>query len=94
MSTQTPAGYHRTMLAAAFSLLIDAGYDKESAATVEIGLVISDPQPAPLGYVYAGSYPIIDDIRPGVIHSFYSEETYLLRIYLPVMDGRFFTDPA
>lgn len=89
-----PTGYHRTMLSAAFSLLLDAGYDKGEVGTADIGLVVSDPQPAPEGYVYAGTYPIVDEIGPGVIHSFYSEETYLLRLYLPVIDGRFFTDPA
>lgn len=91
---QVPSGYYRTILAAAYVLLIDAGYGKEEVGTADIGLVVCDPQPAPEGYVYAGTYPIVDEIGPGVIHSFYSEETYLLRLYLPVIDGRFFTDPA
>lgn len=85
MKPQTPHGYYPTLLAATFVLMTNEGWTADTTWDVDFGGPLNRPQPAPEGFEYACSYPIIDDIGPGYVHAFYHDESRT-RIFLP--DGK------
>jgi hypothetical protein len=70
--------YYDSLMGAVGALLITAGYSAEECGTVDIGQPLNqaDRAPrAPAGCEYACTYPVVDDLSPGVVHTYVNPQT-------------------